>query len=143
VFHYSDDNPIPPCDILLRQWFQVPPLHLHFEQSETSQVLAGRVGTTNGYSLTDTIWTPADPPHEIPPWQPHSFWPVTDNTEDSVILVWAHPSGTPDAMDRLFFTNLLRYISDVHERKLSMDVLQLMMTQSVTYMYFFFFGCDR
>jgi hypothetical protein len=31
-------------------------------------------------------------------------------------------------MDRLFFTNLLRYISDVHEGKSSMDVLQLMVT---------------
>lgn len=108
---------------------QVPPLHLHFQQSETSQVLAGRIATTNGYSLADNIWTPADPPQEIPPWQPHSFWPVPDSSEDAVFLVWAHPTGTPDAMDRLFFTNLLRYISDVYEGKVGMDVLQVMATQ--------------
>lgn len=100
-------------------------------QSETSQILAGRVGTTLGYSLTDTIWTPADPPHEIPPWQPHSFWPVPDSTEDAVLLVWAHPSDPPEAMDRVFFTNLLRYVSDVHEKKVGLDVLQVMLMQSV------------
>jgi hypothetical protein len=100
-------------------------------QSETSQILAGRVGTTNGYSLTDTIWTPADPPHEIPPWQPHTFWPVPDSTEDAVLLVWAHPSNPPEAMDRVFFTNILRYVSDVHEKKAELDVLQVMLMQSV------------
>jgi hypothetical protein len=101
-------------------------------QSEISQILTGRVGTTNGYSLTDTIWTPADPPHEIPPWQPHTFWPISDSTEDAVFLVWAHPSNPPESMDRVFFTNILRYVSDVHEKKAKLDVLQVMSMQSVT-----------
>jgi hypothetical protein len=100
-------------------------------QSETFQILAGRVGTTLGYPLTDTIWTPTDPPHKIPPWQPHSFWPVPDSTEDAVLLVWAHPSNPPEAMDRVFFTNILRYVSDVHEKKVGLDVLQVMLMQLV------------
>jgi len=108
-----------------------PPLHLHMVQSETFQILTGRVGTTLDYSLTDTIWTPADTPHEILPWQPHSFWPVPDSTEDAVLLIWAHPSNPPEAMDRVFFTNLLRYVSDVHEKEVGLDVLQVMLMQSV------------
>jgi hypothetical protein len=71
------------------------------------------------------------PPHENPPWQPHSFWPVPDSTEDAVLLVWAHPSNPPEAMDRVFFTNILRYVSDVHEKKVGLDVLQVMLMQSV------------
>jgi hypothetical protein len=121
----------PPKNLAKYHSLKSPPLHLHMAQSETSQVLAGRVGTTNGYSLTDTIWTPADPPHEIPPWEPHSFWPVPDSTEDAVLLVWAHPSNPPEAMDRVFFTNILCYVSDVHEKKVGLDVLQVMLMQSV------------
>jgi hypothetical protein len=34
-------------------------------------------------------------------------------------------------MDRVFFTNLLRYVSDVHEKKVGLDVLQVMLMQSV------------
>src|SRR2546421_9276863 len=43
-----------------------PPLPLHMAQSETFQILTGRVGTTLDYSLTDTIWTPADPTPQDP-----------------------------------------------------------------------------
>jgi hypothetical protein len=34
-------------------------------------------------------------------------------------------------MDRVFFTNILRYVSDVHEKNVGLDVLQVMLMQSV------------
>ncbi|CEL11557.1 hypothetical protein ASPCAL14658 [Aspergillus calidoustus] len=77
---------------------QVPPMHLHFMQSESFIVETGAIGTTTTYSLIDTIHTssanypqnkvPArlSPPlpvrsdqgvTEITPWTPHQFWPVS------------------------------------------------------------------
>ncbi|KAL2826272.1 hypothetical protein BDW59DRAFT_145334 [Aspergillus cavernicola] len=76
---------------------QAPPIHIHFEQSESVIVEAGVVGTTTTYDAIDTIHTTAanhaqtvprqglSPPvpsrnadgvTEIPPWTPHNFWPV-------------------------------------------------------------------
>jgi hypothetical protein len=46
-----------------------------------------------------------------------------------VLLVWAHPSDVDEKMDRLFFQNLLMYISDIREKKKGMDVLQLCLMQ--------------
>jgi len=34
-------------------------------------------------------------------------------------------------MDRVFFTNLLMYVSDVYEKKVSLNPFQIMLTQSV------------
>lgn len=60
----------------------------------------------------------------------YRFWPVPDaGEEDSVLYVWAHPSGTKEPMDRLFFENLLRYMSDVTEKKASMSLLQICIMQ--------------
>lgn len=77
----------------------------------------------------DRIFTPSDPPYTIETWVPHSFWPVPDSTEDSVTLIWAHPTDCPQPMDWLFFANLLCYVSDVAEKKAGMDLLQIMLTQ--------------
>lgn len=60
---------------------------------------------------------------------PHTFWPVPDSTEDMVLLVWAHPDNVNEAMDRVFFTNLLAYVSDVYEKKVAMNPFQIMLTQ--------------
>lgn len=113
---------------------QAPPLHVHFIQSESFQVLSGCVGTTEGYDVQDIIWTPSmtTTPHEITPNIPHKFWPVPDCEEDSTILLWAHPDGSDEDMDRIFFGNLLRYMSDVHAKKVTMDPFRMMLMQHET-----------
>ncbi|KAI9739841.1 MAG: hypothetical protein M1818_004897 [Claussenomyces sp. TS43310] len=111
---------------------QSPPLHLHFNQSESFTVLSGSVGTTHTWSATDHIWTPADGIVTIEPWKPHTFWADGNATEDTTILLWAHPDGTEDDMDRAFFHNILFYVSDLHEGKAKMDPFQLMLMQHAT-----------
>jgi hypothetical protein len=75
------------------------------------------------------VHTREDGPREIKPWVPHSFNPVPESPEDTIILVWAHPEDVDEMMDRVFFTNLLRYVSDVHEKKTSMNLFQIMLLQ--------------
>jgi hypothetical protein len=61
------------------------------------------------------------------------FYPhysATDR-EDTVLYVWAHPNGVPAPMDRMFFENLLRYLSDVDEGKRSLSLVQVMLMQYV------------
>ncbi|EXJ56785.1 hypothetical protein A1O7_07129 [Cladophialophora yegresii CBS 114405] len=114
---------------------QSPPLHLHFQQAESFIVLSGEVGTTTTYSLIDTIHTPQNTPpsnpYHIAPWMPHRFWPSPAATEDTVMLVWAHPNpeGLADKMDRLFFQTLLMYVSDVREGKAALSLWQVMVVQ--------------
>lgn len=108
---------------------QRPPLHLHFNQSETFQVLQGQIATVEGFSVTNRVHTREDGPREIKPWVPHSFNPVPESPEDTIVLVWAHPEDVDEMMDRVFFTNLLRYVSDVHEKKTSMNLFQIMLLQ--------------
>lgn len=98
-------------------------------QSETFQLLQGEVVTTEEYSLIKRVSTPKDGPQEIKPYVPRTFYPVADSTEDCVILIWAHPDNVDEVMDRVFFSNLLLYISDVHEKKVSLSPFQIMPTQ--------------
>ena len=56
---------------------------------------------------------------------------MPDSPEDTILLVWAHPDDVDEMMDRVFFTNLLMYVSDVHEKKVSLNPFQIMLTQSV------------
>ena len=67
--------------------------------------------------------------HEIVPWVPHRFWPHPEAEEDTVLYLWAHPDGVPEPMDQLFFENLLRYLSDVTEKKASFSLIQVMLMQ--------------
>jgi hypothetical protein len=98
-------------------------------------VLSGEVGTSTTWDDVDTIHTPQNTgvsnPHHIPPWIPHRFWPSPNATEDTTILVWAHPNpkDMDDKMDRYFFTCLLRYISDVSEKKEQLSLLKVMLIQ--------------
>jgi hypothetical protein len=66
---------------------------------------------------------------------PHAFYPCDDTKEDTVFLVWAHPSddGMDDKMDHLFFQTLFGYISDVHDKKEKMSILQVMLMQYVSF----------
>jgi hypothetical protein len=107
---------------------QAPPLHLHFDQSETFLVTKGIIGTTTGWDVQDRAWTRENTPFEIEPWVPHKFWPHPDSEEDAVIYVWAHPD-VEEKMDRLFFANLLMFVSDASEGKAKMDLVQMMVTQ--------------
>ncbi|KIW22989.1 uncharacterized protein PV07_11225 [Cladophialophora immunda] len=117
---------------------QSPPLHLHFQQSESFAVLAGEVGTTTTYAQIDTIHTaqntPPMKPHHIAPYMPHRFWPSPGAQEDSVILLWAHPNpkDMDDKMDRLFFQSLLIYVSDISEGKEPLSLLQVMLIQHIS-----------
>jgi hypothetical protein len=114
-------------------------------------VVCGSIGTTTTYSAIDTIHTPPDTttttgaakPHEIAPWVPHSFWPDPNASQDTTILVWAHPNpdDMDEKMDRLFFQNLLMYVSDVAEGKEKLSVLQVMLTQYVFVTLFVPFPC--
>ncbi|PVI04006.1 hypothetical protein DM02DRAFT_586797 [Periconia macrospinosa] len=108
---------------------QSPPLHIHFDQWESFLVARGKVCTTSTYRLTDAVHTQGDDVHHIAPWVPHSFYPCADAAEDTVMYVWAYPEAVPDPMDRLFFQSLLGYLSDVHEKKSPMSVLQIMVNQ--------------
>ncbi|KAF2451164.1 hypothetical protein P171DRAFT_467812 [Karstenula rhodostoma CBS 690.94] len=49
--------------------------------------------------------------------------------EDTSFYMWAHPEAVPEPMDRLFFQSLLGFLSDVHEKKESMSILQIMVNQ--------------
>ena len=44
-------------------------------------------------------------------------------------MIWAHPTDCPQPMDWIFFANLLGYVSDIAEKKVGMDLLQIMLTQ--------------
>lgn len=108
---------------------QSPPLHLHFDQSESFYVKTGIVGTTDGWDAKDRKWVGDSEVHEILPYVPHRFWPHPDAKEDSVMYVWVHPDGVPEPMDQLFFENLLRYVSDIAEGKAGMSLVQIMLMQ--------------
>lgn len=124
-----------------KKYVQSPPLHLHFDQTESFAVLQGWVGTTTGYEMVDKIWDRENTrtPRSIEPWTPHTFWPapVEGNAEvkDAIILVWAHPITSsesfmyPTDMDHWFFVGLLGHLSDVHEGKEKLDILWLLLTQ--------------
>lgn len=47
------------------------------------------------------------------------------------MYMWAHPEAVPDPMDRLFFQTILGYLSDVHEKKASLSMVQVLVNQSV------------
>ncbi|PMD30399.1 hypothetical protein L207DRAFT_592524 [Hyaloscypha variabilis F] len=66
---------------------QRPPLHLHFNQSESFEVLQGKMAFVKGYSVTKKVYTPEDGPLEIKPWVPHSFYPLEESTEDTIFFV--------------------------------------------------------
>ena len=80
-----------------------------------------------GYSLTKTVYAQKDGPHIVTPWTPHTFNPVPNSPEDTILLVSAERSNNNDIMDRVFFTNLLRYASDVYEKKVSISPFQIML----------------
>ncbi|KAF2103825.1 hypothetical protein NA57DRAFT_50692 [Rhizodiscina lignyota] len=99
---------------------------------ETFQVLKGSIGTTTTYSKIDTIRTPDMGPVNVRTMVPHSIWPDPNATEDSVLLMWAHPTDVPGPMDSLFFKNLFMYVADVDAGEVKMDLLQIMLMQHVT-----------
>ncbi|KAH8600766.1 hypothetical protein B0O99DRAFT_589656 [Bisporella sp. PMI_857] len=116
---------------------QSPPLHIHFTQSETFVVLSGKIGTTSSPTpgqiskVRDQIHVPGEKPHEMVPWTPHTFWPVADAEEDSTMIMWATPDGKyPPMMDAAFFTTILLYLSDVNDKKVPMDIGQVLLTQT-------------
>jgi hypothetical protein len=113
---------------------QAPPLHLHFSQKESFYVKSGIVGTTSSYSALDRKHVGESDIVTIDEWEPHRFWPHPEASGDSVMYVWAHPdeTGKGDEMDRAFFENLLRYLSDVVEGKKGLDLVQVMLMQHVT-----------
>lgn len=113
---------------------QVPPIHLHFAQSETFKVLRGSLGVSLGYEGIDRILGPRDGPFDISPMMPHVPYPVVrdGDEEDIVALMWAHPSEVVNPMDDLFFEHLFLYLSHCHEKGRMPDLLQLMLMQHKT-----------
>jgi hypothetical protein len=110
----------------------VPPIHLHFDQEETFEVISGSWGLTAGYDRKDIILTKGET-FTIKTWVPHFPWPVADETEETVLLMYAQPSSTPNPTDHLFFSNLFRYVSDIFEKKASMDIFQFVVMQYVNH----------
>ena len=108
---------------------QSPPLHLHFDQSESFLIAQGKIGTTESWSATDHIWTKESGVREITPWLPHTFFPVADSTEDAIFYIWAHPESVDDPMDWLFFRNILMLVDDMMSGKRKMNPLQLFLMQ--------------
>ncbi|KAF2027518.1 hypothetical protein EK21DRAFT_71764 [Setomelanomma holmii] len=113
---------------------QSPPLHLHFDQSESFFVGQGEVGTTSGWDARDEKWTAEKSVHEIVAWEPHrkDHKLVGEKYLDEDSIAQAHPDGVPEPMDRLFFENLLRYLSDVTEEKATLSLIQVMLMQHAT-----------
>jgi len=111
---------------------QVIPFHLHFKQTETVQVLQGRMGVMHTYDSQEIMLTPSDPPFHIKPYTPHILYPDSTSDIDTIFTVRVQPSDVPHPMDDLFFANLLRYISDVVEGKEKLDLFQFMLLNSVT-----------
>ncbi|KAK3669206.1 hypothetical protein LTR78_010903 [Recurvomyces mirabilis] len=110
--------------------WRAPPLHLHFEQSESFVMLSGRLGNTMGWDAKDRVFTPADGVNEIPPWLPHNFWPdPTCTDEDTVVVLWAHPEATPSPMQINFFESLFLLLSEKYEAGQTPDFLQLCLSQ--------------
>ncbi|KXT09565.1 hypothetical protein AC579_721 [Pseudocercospora musae] len=110
-----------------------PPLHIHFDQSESFKVLSGKFGLTKGYEQKDFILTPESAAYEIPPMQPRYPWVVADtNGEDSVVLAWAHPTSVPKAMDDEFFETIFLHVSQALEQGRVPNSLQLMLSQHET-----------
>lgn len=108
---------------------QSPPFHLHFDQTESFCIIKGTVMCRTGYERTDKVCVPSDGIITLPPWFPHTFFPDPNMTEDSTIMIWAHPDDTPRAMDMPFWRGILSYTSDVYEGKADFDLVQTMMIQ--------------
>lgn len=126
-----------------KAYAQVPPLHLHFAQTESFFVLQGKVGTTTTYDMVDNVWTRENTrtPISVEPWVPHTFWPVVDEKEEeeeeAILCVWAHPTSSspsqdflfPPLLDHLFFASVLGHVSDAHEGKEKLDIIWIMCSQ--------------
>lgn len=112
-----------------------PPLHLHFDQTETFKVVQGAYGVTTGYDLKETILTSDSPPFDVLPMMPHRPWSVSGRTgrgEDTVMLLVIHPKPTQQPLESVFFTTLFKHLSDAYEQKKSPDMLMLMHAQHQT-----------
>jgi len=49
---------------------QTPPVHLHFDQSESFVVATGEVCTREGYAVHERTWKPEDGVRCVEPWVP-------------------------------------------------------------------------
>lgn len=105
-----------------------PPMHLHFDQTETFQILQGRFGITLGWDAEEHILTPEDGPFDVPPWAPHFPWPLGGN-EDVIGLMWAHPKKSEDALDGMFFEQLFRSSDESRRQGKPVDMLQMIVLQ--------------
>lgn len=108
---------------------QSPPLHLHFDQVESFEVIKGSICTTQGYECRDLVHKPEDGEVVLNAYVPHTFWPDPNCDEDAVLLLWTWPKDTGYDMDVVFFRCLLMYLSDVYEGKRSLNLLRLMYLQ--------------
>lgn len=109
----------------------VPPLHLHWSQIESFQVVQGSFGVTYGYDLKDIILTPSNTPFDIERWVPHTVWPdpaTATSSEDAVALLWAHPD-CENSIDHVFFESLFRYLDECHREKKNPNLFQMVVTQ--------------
>jgi hypothetical protein len=120
---------VAPSHTLGKSHPQSPPLHLHFSQKESFYVKRGVVGTTEGWSARDCKWEGESEIAEIDTYVPHRFWPHPDAQEDTVVYLWAHPDGVENPMDAAFFENLLRYLSDVTEKRKGLSLVQILLMQ--------------
>ncbi|SMR61156.1 unnamed protein product [Zymoseptoria tritici ST99CH_1E4] len=114
---------------------QAPPLHLHFDQTESFKVLQGAYGFTTGYDLKDHVITADSPPIHVRPMMPHRPCPVAGQTgrgEDTVVLLWVHPTSTDQPLGSTFFTELFQVTSDAYEQKKTPPIMLLLHAQHQT-----------
>nr|POF00960.1 hypothetical protein CFP56_20908 [Quercus suber] len=109
-----------------KQHPQVPPLHLHFSQTETFQILKGKFGVEAGWDRRNHILTPESGPFDIPPWVPHMPYPVPGH-DDTVVLLWAHPQIKDDALDAIFFERLFLLLDKRYRQGTQPDALQMLL----------------
>lgn len=94
---------------------QAPPLHIHFDQTETFKVLQGQMAVAIGYDQREVVLRPDNTPFDVPPMLPHSPYPHMDASkisEDTVVIVRAHPGGVGEPLDDAFFEDLFKHLDE-------------------------------
>ncbi|KAI5362528.1 putative rmlC-like cupin domain superfamily, rmlC-like jelly roll protein [Septoria linicola] len=110
----------------------VPPLHLHFKQSETFKVIQGQMAAVVGYDEKEVIISSEDEkPYEIRPYTPHTPYCYGGDV-DTIVLIRAHPAKDEDLLGALFFEHLFRHLDEAHRARKAPDVVQVMVMQHAT-----------
>ncbi|CAK1365067.1 hypothetical protein CB0940_08689 [Cercospora beticola] len=109
----------------------VPPLHLHFKQTETFNVIQGEMAIVTGWDEKETILRPDNTPKDVEPMLPHTPYCYGGDV-DTIVLIRAHPAAENDPLGAVFFEHLFRLLDEAHRAKKAPDGIQVMVMQHAT-----------